>query len=646
MSTHRFVAVLVLVAIAVTTRFASAQAGAGTDVPPLAAFSSGSSELRDVIDRYSSDRNALSRSYPVRLSASRYERLMRFDNEWVAALLAMDFDGLSHDGQIDWILLHNDLQRNLRQLAIRKGYADEAEKLMPFAPTIIALAENRREMRREDGDLAAATLTELNAQIKDVRKRLEAGLKGGEGRKPEDGDRGAKPQATSRPQAGGPQAASAPGAQTSPDQTNGRQIRPDEVAASQPDPIRVERKVVANRAARMVRDLRNSLRDWYEFHNGYDPLFTWWMAEPYKQVDKTLDEYARFLRVQVVGVAEDDDKTIIGDPIGREALLSELQFEMIPYTPEELIEIANIQFRWCQVEMLKASNELGFGDDWRQALESVKRRHVQPGEQPAMVKALALEAIKFLDDHDLVTVPPLCREIWRMDMMSPQQQMMSPFFLGGEVIQVAFPTDAMSHEAKQMTLRGNNRHFAHATVFHELIPGHHLQGFMTERYRQYRQLFDTPFWVEGWALYWEMLMWDQGFHTTAEDRAGALFWRMHRCARIIFSLSFHLDRMSPQECVDFLVDNVGHERANAEAEVRRSFEGDYGPLYQVAYMLGGLQLRALHQELVDSGKLTNRQFHDAILRENSIPIEMVRAILTNQNMSKDFVTTWRFADEP
>jgi uncharacterized protein (DUF885 family) len=207
----------------------------------------------------------------------------------------------------------------------------------------------------------------------------------------------------------------------------------------------------------------------------------------------------------------------------------------------------------------------------------------------------------------------------------------------------------MSQEAKEMTLRGNNRHFAHATVFHELIPGHHLQGFMQSRYRPYRQLFETPFWIEGWALYWEMLMWDQGFQQTPEDRVGALFWRMHRCARIIFSLSFHLEKMTPQECVDMLVDQVGHERANAEAEVRRSFEGDYGPLYQVAYMMGGLQIRALHHDLVDVGgpkKMTNRQFHDAVLHENSIPIEMLRAILTNQKLTKDYTTQWRFADEP
>ncbi|MFQ5690822.1 MAG: DUF885 family protein [Gemmatimonadota bacterium] len=223
---------------------------------------------------------------------------------------------------------------------------------------------------------------------------------------------------------------------------------------------------------------------------------------------------------------------------------------------------------------------------------------------------------------------------------------MAPFFLGGEVIQVAYPTDEMAYADKLMSMRGNNVHFARATVFHELIPGHHLQGFMTQRYKAYRNAFSTPFWGEGWALYWEMLLYDLGFPRTPEDRVGMLFWRMHRSARIIFSLRFHLGAMTPQEAIDFLVDRVGHERANATAEVRRSFNGSYSPLYQTAYMIGGLQIRALHREFVESGRMTNREFHDAILRGGRMPIEMVRARLTGEAPPRDFVASWRFYGDP
>jgi len=207
---------------------------------------------------------------------------------------------------------------------------------------------------------------------------------------------------------------------------------------------------------------------------------------------------------------------------------------------------------------------------------------------------------------------------------------------------VSYPTDSMAHDDKLMSMRGNNPHFSMATVHHELIPGHHLQGYMTARYNTHRNLFGTPFWTEGWSLYWEMLLWDLGFPKTPQDRMGMLFWRSHRLARIIFSLKVHLGQMTPQEAVDFLVARVGHERANAEAEVRRSFNGTYSPLYQAGYMIGGLQIRSLHRELVQSGRMTNRDFHDAIMQGGRMPIEMVRARLMGTELKRDHRAAWKF----
>jgi uncharacterized protein (DUF885 family) len=93
--------------------------------------------------------------------------------------------------------------------------------------------------------------------------------------------------------------------------------------------------------------------------------------------------------------------------------------------------------------------------------------------------------------------------------------------------------------------------------------------------------------------------------------------------------------------VRILIDKVGHEPDNAYAEVRRSFAGNYGPLYQIAYMVGGLQFRALHKELVGSGKKSNRGFHDEILKNGPIPVELVRAALLGRNPAVG-KSEWRF----
>jgi uncharacterized protein (DUF885 family) len=269
-------------------------------------------------------------------------------------------------------------------------------------------------------------------------------------------------------------------------------------------------------------------------------MFTWWAERPFAALDSALTKYAAFLKTNYQNTSvKDDGSGIIGKPIGRDAIIKSLQTEFIPYTPEELIALAQKQFEWCDKEMLKASNEMGFGNDWKAAMEKVKNTYVPPGEQPALITRLAEEAIAFLEKNDLVTIPPLAKETWRMGMMSPEAQKVNPFFLGGEEILISYPTNTMEHRQKMMSMRGNNPHFSRATVQHELIPGHHLQQFMQSRYKSYRAVFDTPFWIEGWALYWEMNLWDKGFAKSPEDRIGMLFWRMHRCARIIFSLSYH-----------------------------------------------------------------------------------------------------------
>ena len=577
--------------------FLQPAARASADNPPsdsidLGDLNSPASEMRGMIERYSVDRASLNRFHTVAYSPARFARLKQFCSEWRARLAEINFDSMSQAGRVDYLLFKNQLDYELRQFDIQSKQFAETESLIPFAKTIIELEESRRRMEPINSEKTAARLTSLSKQINDIRKAAETS-------------------------------------------------KPEDKASGKAEQVRAK-KTVANRASVTINGLRNTLKDWFGFYNGYDPMFTWWVGEPYKQVDKSLVDYGAFLREKVVGVKPEDNNAIIGDPIGREALLSELAYEMIPYTPEELIAIAKKEMDWCEAEMVKASRELGFGDDWHKALEHVKALHAEPGKQPELIRELALEAIEFVDKHDLVTVPQLARDTWRMEMMSPERQLVSPFFLGGETILVSYPTNTMAHEQKMMSIRGNNIHFSRATVFHELIPGHHLQGFMTQRYRTYRSLFSTPFWTEGWALYWEMLLWDMNFAKSPENRIGMLFWRMHRSARIMFSLGFHLEQMTPEQCIDLLVKRVGHELDNATAEVRRSFNGTYGPLYQCAYLLGGLQFRALHKELVKSGKMTNRAFHDFILKENRIPVEMVRALLTKQNLARGFSTNWKF----
>lgn len=580
MNTHYLLRSLLLASLFLAViRFAVAQSSANS----LTGINPQSSDVHHLLTQYYADRGSLSRFYIVTGSPERRERFRIFHTDYLRQLAQLDFNRMNTDSRVDYLLFKRDLQEQLNKLEAEATEREQIKPWFPFADTIYAIEKRRRRGHVPASEQLAQNLATMNSQIVTLRSEIDKNPK--------------------------------------------------------LDPT------LLRRAVSTAEGLQTALRSVYNFYNHYDPDFTWWVPQVYQKTDSLLTGYVAFFakKSREAAPVKDDGSGITGVAVGRAELLRQLQIEMIPYTPEELIDMANKEFAWCDRELLKASREMGFGDNWKAAQEKVKNSYVPIGHQPEMILRLFNESVAFLKAKNLITIPPIAEETWRMSMMSPERQLVNPFFLGGEQIIISYPTDGMKHPDKLMSMRGNNPHFSRATVHHELIAGHHLQGFMNNRYKVYRN-FDTPFWTEGWALYWEMLLWDQGFPQSPEDRIGMLFWRMHRCARIIFSLNYHLGKWGPQQCIDFLVDRVGHERANAEGEVRRSFIGGYPPLYQLAYMTGGFQFLALKKELVDSGKMTYKQFHDAVLQINAMPIEMIRAILINQKLPQNFSTQWRFYD--
>ncbi|MBO0321503.1 DUF885 family protein [Muricauda sp. CAU 1633] len=543
------------------------------------------SELYQLMNEMSADYGSLSRFYIVESSRERRERFKEFYQSYLSRLEEFTFNQLSTNGRVDYLLVKSDINRSLRNLDAEAEEYAKIEKWVSYAGPIYETEKLRRRGIHLESAKVAAQLNEISNKLETLSTELS--------KEPPSFDRS-----------------------------------------------------LAERGQDVVKGHQTALESIYEFYNGYDPDFTWWMEKPYAQLMEELKAYGELIMTKVdeSTLPKDDGSGIIGSPVGAKELKNLLEDAFIPYSAEELVEIANKEFAWCDKELLKASREMGFGDNWKAAQEKVKQSYVPEGQQPEAMLDLYNQSIDFLKKNDLLSIPPVAEETWRMRMMSPERQKIAPFFLGGETLMISYPTNTMDHDDKMMSMRGNNPHFSRATVHHELIAGHHLQGFMNRRHKTYRH-FRTPFWTEGWALYWELILWDMDFPRSPEDRIGMLFWRMHRCARIIFSLNYHLGKWTPQECIDYLVDRVGHERANAEGEVRRSFTARYGPLYQLAYMTGGMQFYALKKELVDSGKMTYKEFHDAVLRENSMPVEMVRAILTDQPLSKNYKTSWKFYDK-
>ncbi|KAF2971613.1 hypothetical protein GQX73_g1975 [Xylaria multiplex] len=554
--------------------------------PDRPSFSETLESMQDRIVRISEDLREIENFYNIEGSPTRYARLSEFFKSELTALSAAPFESYSQDEKVDYILLKNFLRRSQRNLALdRAREAEFAPFVEPFAEPIREWCEIRQRQQADEVFDPQTLAGSLSTTSKAVAHCIAHVTK-----------------------------------------------HSDEYSQG-----------TGSRAARRISELRKHINETCNFYSGYHPSFDYWVAAPQATLNTALVGLEKQVRDAIIGGG--DISTIIGEPIGRDGLLVELEAEMIPYSPKELLQIAEHEYTWCEREMKAAAAQLGYAD-WRDALEHVKNLYEPPATHTSFVRSLVTEGASYVKKHDLVTVPRVAEEAITITRIPPAKQRVSPFFLGGPRLQIAYPRAEMEHADKLMTLRGNNRHFSRATAFHEMIPGHRLQLYVGDRSRPYRaRLFSTPFFVEGWALYWEMVFWDRGdFFTTPEDKIGSLFWRMHRCIRITFSLGFHLGSTSAEECVELLVERVGHERSTAEGEVRRSLNGSYPPLYQAGYMLGALQLAQLRREAVEAGdrRLPEKEFHDRILKANVMPLEMLRALLLEKELHEDFKPIWRF----
>ena len=183
--TYSLVAILILTACFSLQTSVQGQKTNGTKPKPGSAtsaaepFDSKESEMRAAIERYTVDRGSLQRSYPVQTSTARRDRFKQLYNEWLASLLKIDFDSMSQDGKVDYILFKNHLEYELRQLDIQAKQLDEIQPLIPFAKTIIDFEETRRRMEPIDSAKVATTLTDLKKQVDERRRAVELGLRPG-----------------------------------------------------------------------------------------------------------------------------------------------------------------------------------------------------------------------------------------------------------------------------------------------------------------------------------------------------------------------------------------------------------------------------------------------------------------------------------
>jgi len=162
-------------------------------------------------------------------------------------------------------------------------------------------------------------------------------------------------------------------------------------------------------------------------------------------------------------------------------------------------------------------------------------------------------------------------------------------------------------------------------TLHEAVPGHHLQGAINqelENLPNFRRYSYISAFGEGWALYCEKLGIEAGFYQDPYSQFGRLSYEMWRAARLVIDTGIHAFGWSRQQAVKLLEENSALSKHNIQTEVDRYISW---PGQALSYKIGELKIIELRKraEAKLAGQFDIRTFHDAILANGSIPLDIL-----------------------
>ena len=298
---------------------------------------------------------------------------------------------------------------------------------------------------------------------------------------------------------------------------------------------------------------------------------------------------------------------------------------------DAILEIGEDQLERNKAARIRAAREIDDTVDEATVIDRLKRDQPKTFEEALEAyRNVMVRARQHLVDHDIVSVPPDERiEVMQtpdyLRNVIPFAAYFSPPKFDRNPKGIYIVTRSVDDDPNAM--REHNFSAISNTSIHEAYPGHHLQLAVANSHPSLTRLaVDAPEFVEGWGMYSEQMMREQGFDDAPNFRLNMHTDAIWRACRIILDVRMHRGEVGVEEAVKFLVDHTRFEEPNARAEVRRF---TYTPTYQFSYLLGKvllLGLRADEQARL-GGAFSLRDFHDTLLRNGSLPISFHRRLL-------------------
>jgi len=311
-------------------------------------------------------------------------------------------------------------------------------------------------------------------------------------------------------------------------------------------------------------------------------------------------------------------------PDGKEYYAAQVRhYTTLDLSPEKIHEIGLQEVARIRGEMETIIQSLNFKGDFKAFLNFLRESpQFYASSEEALLKEAAFIAKKM--DGKL---PKLFTRLPRQPYaVEPVPASIAPKYTTGRYISAPLDSDRPgTYWVNTYALDKRPLYVLEALTLHEAVPGHHLQNALNQELAElpnFRRFSYISAFGEGWGLYSERLGLEVGFYQDAYSNFGRLTYEMWRAARLVIDTGIHAKGWTRDQAIRLLEENSALSTHNIRTEVDRYISW---PGQALSYKLGEIKIRALRKKAEQTlgDKFDIRQFHDAILANGSIPLNLL-----------------------
>jgi len=313
---------------------------------------------------------------------------------------------------------------------------------------------------------------------------------------------------------------------------------------------------------------------------------------------------------------------------------------MIDKDIDEILSEGEDSFAEISIRLTDLAAELDPEKSWYEVFRGLKRENPGPAGILSMYMKYMNEAREYLIENDIVTIiENQCLEVEEtpgfIRPLIPVAAYISPGpydEVQRGVFWVTPVAEGASGEEIEKIIGEHNIYTAKVTAPHEAYPGHHLQLCSANLQKSpLRKQSNSDIFVEGWGLYCEEMLKEEGFLSGPELELAQQVDQLMRAARVIIDIRLHTSGMAIEEAKEFLRDVVLVSPVTADVEVNRY---TMTPTQPLSYMAGQREILSLREDYKKNKGSAYRlkNFHDEILKCGSAPIKVIRHMLLGEEL--------------